>query len=56
MKEILHNEHPVNKDVFVQVPKSQFANDVLDKFQAVALFFYRFSINTFYFLTLMSLH
>lgn len=40
MKEILHKENPVNKDVFVQVSKSQFANDLLDKFQAVAFFFF----------------
>lgn len=47
MKEILHKENPVNKDVFVQVSKSQFVNDLLDKFQAVAFFFpYRFSIYT----------
>lgn len=46
----------MNKHVFVQVPKSQFASDELDKFQVVALFFYRFSIYTFYLLTLMSLH
>lgn len=28
----------MNKDIFVQVPKNQFANNVLDKFQAVGLF------------------
>lgn len=39
MKEILRDDHPVNKDVFVQVPKSQFASGVLDKFQTIALFF-----------------
>lgn len=38
MKGILHNEHPVNKDIFVHVPKNQFANNLLDKFQAVGLF------------------
>lgn len=30
MKGITHNEHLENQDIFVQVPKNQFANNVLD--------------------------
>lgn len=43
----------MNEDIFVQVPKSQFASDMLDKFLSVALFFDRFSIYTLYLLTQM---
>lgn len=37
MKGITHNEHLKNQDIFVQVPKNQFANNTFNKFQAVGL-------------------
>lgn len=37
MKGITHNEHLENQDIFVQVPKNQFANNVLDPVQDVGL-------------------
>lgn len=37
MKGITHNEHLENQDIFDQVPKNQFANNVLDKVQGIGL-------------------
>lgn len=37
MKGITHNEHLKNQDIFVQVPKNQFASNTFDKFQGVGL-------------------
>lgn len=70
VKGIMHNEHLENQDIFVQVPKNQFANNMLNKFQGVGfssmgflflqiLFFFWqvFYLYTFlYLLTLMSLY
>lgn len=70
MKGIMHNEHLENLDIFVKVPKSQFANNTLEKFQGVGLssigflflqivlfFLQLFYVYTFlYLLTLMSLY